>query len=109
MFLAALPIAYVTVYLGLTRPPPIPFLMSGDYSYGLYLFAYPLQQTFSAIFPGARHWWLNSLFALAAGLAYAFFSWNLIEKRVLSHRKRVTALIERVLGAPVRMKAALAR
>ena len=106
MFLAALPVAYVTVYLGLTRPPPIPFLMAGDYSYGLYLFAYPLQQTYILLFPTARHWWLNSLFALAAGLAYAFFSWNVVEKRVLSHRKRLTVLTERMLQAPVRLKAA---
>ena len=109
MFLAALPVAYVTVYLGLTRPPPISFLMAGDYSYGLYLFAYPLQQTYILLFPTARHWWLNSLFALAAGLAYAFFSWNVVEKRVLSHRKRLTVLTERMLQAPVRLKAALAR
>ena len=31
-----LPIAYATVYLGLTSPKKVPILMDGDYSYGLY-------------------------------------------------------------------------
>ena len=107
MFLSAAPIAYVTAYLGLTRPRPIPVLMQGDYSYGLYLFAYPLQQTYALLFPGARTWWLDSLFALVAGLAYAFFSWNVVEKRVLSHRKRITQIVARALQAPVRLGTAL--
>jgi hypothetical protein len=34
-FLAAFPIAYATVWLGLMRPPKIPF---GDPSYGIYPF-----------------------------------------------------------------------
>ncbi len=109
MFLSAAPIAYVTAYLGLTRPQPIPFLMQGDYSYGLYLFAYPLQQTYALLFPGLRVWWLDSLFALVAGLAYACFSWNVVEKRVLSHRKRITGLVEQALQAPVRLRTALTR
>ena len=109
MFLAAAPIAYVTAYLGLARPRPIPFLMQGDYSYGLYLFAYPLQQTYALLFPSARVWWLDSLFAVIAGLAYACFSWHVVEKRVLSQRKRITRLVERALAAPVRLRAAIAR
>ncbi len=98
MFLAGFPVAYVTMCLGLTTPRHIPVLMDGDYSYGLYLFAYPLQQTYSALFPHERHWWLDALFAIVFGLLYAFFSWNIIEKRVLSHRKRVSIFIERAMG-----------
>jgi peptidoglycan/LPS O-acetylase OafA/YrhL len=81
-FLAPLPVAYLTAYLGLLNPPKIPVLMDGDYSYGLYLFAFPIQQTYSAIL----------------SLGYAFMSWHLIEKPILSHRKRIVAKVEVVLG-----------
>jgi hypothetical protein len=37
-YLAAFPIAYLTVWIGLMRPPKIPF---GDLSYGVYLFHFP--------------------------------------------------------------------
>ena len=105
---APLPVAYVTVYLGLTSPRKVPILMDGDYSYGLYLFAFPIQQSYSHLFPGGRFWWANILVALPASLIYAHFSWTFIEKPVLGHRKRLTALVERAL-ARVRETAAWRR
>lgn len=36
-----IPIAYVTVWLGLQNPPKLPVIFSGDYSYGVYLYAFP--------------------------------------------------------------------
>ncbi len=98
-FLAPLPVAYLTAYLGLLNPPKIPVLMDGDYSYGLYLFAFPIQQTYSALLPGARVWILNVLVATIMSLGYAFMSWHLIEKPILSHRKRIVAKVEGVLGS----------
>ncbi len=41
-FFAPFPAAYTTIFLGLQRPRRIPFLLGGDYSYGLYLFAFPI-------------------------------------------------------------------
>lgn len=59
----------------------------GDISYGMYIFAFPVQQWVSELSQG-RHssFWLSlSLsFALTAGLAYA--SWHLIEKRALFYK-----------------------
>ena len=40
-YLAAFPIAYLTVWIGLMRPSKIPF---GDLSYGVYLFHFPVEQ-----------------------------------------------------------------
>src|ERR1700736_4197227 len=68
-YLAPLPVAYATVYIGLLNAPRIPVLMSGDYSYGVYLYAFPMQQMFCWAFPANRVWWLNILFALPASLA----------------------------------------
>lgn len=46
---AAIPVAYVTVYLGLFNPPRNKIILSGDYSYGLLLYGYPIQQSVVAI------------------------------------------------------------
>ena len=102
MLLAAIPVAYLTAWLGMTTPKRIPLLMQGDYSYGLYLFAYPLQQTYSYLFPGERHWWLNAGWGIVLGLLYAMFSWHCVEKQVLGRRKHIVAAVEDLAGLPTR-------
>lgn len=59
------------------------FLRLGDYSYGIYVFAFPVQQFIV--------WWLGisnpiTLFALAmpATLLLAMISWHLVERRALA-------------------------
>ncbi len=42
-FIAA-PVAYLTIYVGLLNPTRKLIVSSGDYSYGVYLFAFPVQQ-----------------------------------------------------------------
>ena len=54
--LATPPLVYVTVYLGLLPLPKIPLLDRGDYSYGIYLYAMPVQQSFAYAFPQLRQW-----------------------------------------------------
>lgn len=92
-WVAIIPTIYVTVYLGLLNPPKYTFLMRGDYSYGLYLFAFPIQQTYSLLFPHHRVWWLSIGFSLCLGIAYAALSWHLIEKPIL---RRKTEIIGRL-------------
>ena len=108
MFLATLPVTCTTIHLWLIRPISIP-QMAEDYSYSLHPLAYRSQQTFVLRFPAAQHRWLTSPFALTAGLANFSFSWKVVDKRVLAHRKRLTVLIECMLQASVRMKAAWAK
>ncbi len=84
-----LPAAYMVVYLGLLNPPLAPLVRSGDYSYGLYLYGYPLQQAVAALGPSAQHWWVNVGLALPASLLVAVGSWHLLEKRALSLRRHV--------------------
>ena len=91
--LSVLPAAYITVYLGLQNPPRI---MGGDYSYGVYLFGFPLQQLIAS-FPTLRPWWVIFLLTVPLSLAYAAFSWHCVEKPVLDRKKRIVATVDRVV------------
>jgi len=93
--IATLPIAYATVYLGMLNPKKLPIILSGDYSYGLYLFAFPIQQAEVALFPAYRWWGYNAVFALVLGFAYAAFSWWCVEKPILQHKRVIASTVER--------------
>jgi peptidoglycan/LPS O-acetylase OafA/YrhL len=67
---------------------PIGLLAAGDYSYGIYLYGYPMQQTLIHVFPGV---WNTAGLFLASGtvvMAFAIFSWHTIERPVLRLRRR---------------------
>ncbi len=83
---ATIPLAYLTVYLGLLNPPRIKFLFSGDYSYGIFLYGFPIQQAIASAGPWARTWWVSLLLTLPLTSAVAVASWWLIEKPVLNQR-----------------------
>jgi len=84
----AVSITYITIYIGLMRIHKIPLLMRGDYSYGTYLYAYPIQQTVVWLFPALRQFYFVFLIAAPVTLLLAMFSWHLIEKPALTLKKR---------------------
>lgn len=94
---AAFPIAYVTVYLGLLNPPRIALLTTGDYSYGVYLYGFPIQQSVVATF-GPHPWYLSLLLALAVIAPLAAFSWWCVEKPALRLRPHLYALEARIMA-----------
>ena len=69
----------------------------GDFSYGVYIYAFPIQQTLAFLFPGLR---LVGLIALAAPLtvAVAALSWVLIEKRGLARKEDAAAATSRAFS-----------
>jgi peptidoglycan/LPS O-acetylase OafA/YrhL len=89
---AAFPSAYVTIYLGLLNPSRNKIILSGDYSYGLYLYGFPIQQAIVFIGPSLHHWYLNFLFAVPCTILVAVGSWWLVEKPVLGQRKQLKKL-----------------
>lgn len=93
-----LPACYLTVWLGLCDPPKRGFIFRGDYSYGLYLFGFPIQQVVASFGPSMHHWYLNAATSVPAGLAVAALSWHLIEKPSLAQRRRIPALERRLLA-----------
>ncbi|HKX78531.1 MAG TPA: acyltransferase [Novosphingobium sp.] len=107
--LCPFPAAYFTVWLGLMNPPKVPVLMDGDYSYGVYLFAYPIQQVLATA-PSLRLWWVNFLLAGLLSLLYAAFSWHCVEKPILSRKKVIVGNVEQfgvMLRAGIRKAAAV--
>lgn len=88
-YLIVFPATYLTVYLGLMAPPRINLLLSGDYSYGLFLYGFPIQQAVSALLPQYRFWWVNLLISIPAAWAIAAVSWWCVENPVNRRRKVV--------------------
>jgi peptidoglycan/LPS O-acetylase OafA/YrhL len=93
--LAPVPVAYVACYLGLLNPRRSWIVSSGDYSYGVFLYGFVVQQCVATF---DQHWSLNILISLPISFAIAFASWHLVEKRALRFRGHVEALEAAVLS-----------
>ncbi len=78
---------YFITFLGMQRMPRIPLLMGGDYSYGIYLYSFSLQQTVAWALPDHREWWVNLALGGPAAILIAMFSWHVVEKPALGLRK----------------------
>lgn len=77
---------YIIVYLGLV-PIPLPALLKrGDYSYGIYLYAFPFQQAIMHLFPITNPV-LLFLATVPPVMVMAMLSWHLVEKPTLRLRK----------------------
>jgi len=101
-YLAPLPATYLTVYLGLMHPHRIKVLFGGDYSYGIFLYGFPIQQAVVAAI-GPHEWYLNLLIAYPITLTLAVFSWRVVEKPALQWKSRLLDLESRVIGLAQRM------
>ncbi|MET4483346.1 peptidoglycan/LPS O-acetylase OafA/YrhL [Bradyrhizobium sp. F1.13.3] len=77
-YVAAFPIAYVTIYIGLLNPAKLKILAGADFSYGVYLYGFPIQQTYARL--GILNVGTNLVLSLVTTAAVAALSWNLIEK-----------------------------
>lgn len=105
-YLIALPCAYLTAFIGLTRPRRVWLVSSGDYSYGLFLYGFPIQQAVVASFgAGGQSWWANAAISWCLAFALAFLSWHLVEKNAMKLRPRLLAtetnLLARLPGPDV--------
>ena len=63
----------------------------GDYSYGTYLYAFPVQQAMAHLVPGATPIG-NMLLAFPVTLLFAVLSWHLIEERALKRLRASPAV-----------------
>lgn len=89
--LASLLIAYGVLYVAyVPKGRLLQFNRLGDYSYGLYLYAFPIQQALKALLPDLQPWPMFAYASLLA-LACAILSWRLIERPALDWCKRLNA------------------
>lgn len=76
---------YVIISFAYTKSVMNNFSKQGDFSYGIYIYGWPVQQIIVHIFPAYNHWGNFALsFLITMILAYA--SWHLVEKRFLKFK-----------------------
>jgi peptidoglycan/LPS O-acetylase OafA/YrhL len=85
--IAAFPTTYCLLYIGMLKVPRIPLLQNGDYSYGIYLFGFPIQQTLVHLSPVFKKLIILFPAALLLTILFATISWHFIEKPTLRLRK----------------------
>ncbi|MES2348554.1 MAG: hypothetical protein V4641_13415, partial [Pseudomonadota bacterium] len=88
-------IAYLLIKAIYLRSPLNNFGKYGDFSYGIYIFAFPIQQLLVYYLPGIS-WAENCILSFPITLLFAILSWHFIEKRCLTLKNiSVTQFIKR--------------
>ena len=79
-------LGYVILYLAyVPKGRILKFNSLGDYSYGLYIYAFPIQQSVIAIFPNLSG--INIFYiSFITTLILAVLSWHFLEKKVLMYK-----------------------
>jgi peptidoglycan/LPS O-acetylase OafA/YrhL len=94
-FLPLLPLAltiggaYLVFWLAFQKYIAVPgFARYGDFSYGIYLYGFPVQQIIVATFGAAMAPWQLFLFATPITIAMGALSWHLVEKWFLRKKAK---------------------
>jgi peptidoglycan/LPS O-acetylase OafA/YrhL len=91
-----IPAAYITVYFGVLNPKKISLLNRGDYSYGIFLYGFAIQQMFAGVSTFFQDWYTNFAASFVVTAMIAVVSWHYVEKPALALRKyfgRIDALV----------------
>jgi len=98
-YLGTLAMAYLTIWLGLQNPPRVRLIAGADYSYGMYLYGFVIQQSVVRCLPQEyRVWWLTGPIALVLSAVVAYVSWTLLEKKVLQRKAFILEAVNRAIS-----------
>lgn len=102
---SVLTIAYMLFYVayipsGLLRT----YNQVGDYSYGVYLYAFPVQQSVAALVPGVSVFSLLFISAFATFL-FAVLSWHLLERPALGLKGSYVGYTRRIFNRHIKPNA----
>lgn len=90
VFLYPVLLTYITAFIGLFPFPKFALIKSGDYSYGIYLYGFPVTQSLVACFPGLhQNLVVAAPLAIFATAAFAALSWHGIEKHFLKLKRYI--------------------
>jgi peptidoglycan/LPS O-acetylase OafA/YrhL/GT2 family glycosyltransferase len=90
IYIAPVFVTYCTIFIGMLALPKIPIISTGDYSYGIYLYGYPITQAVLAALPALRGQQLLA-FCVSGTITFSFaiLSWHGIEKRMLAMKSKL--------------------
>lgn len=86
MLVACPLLTYLIVWLGTHPLPQLPLFNRGDYSYGIYLYGFPVQQAIIAL-TGTDQPWQVFVYTLVPVTLLAMMSWHFVEKPTLKLRR----------------------
>ena len=90
IYLAPVFLSYFTLFLGVVGLPEIPWLRPRDYSYGIYLYGFPITQATIAALPILRgHAIPAAVLSVGGTMLFAALSWHWIEKPTLALKNRM--------------------
>ncbi len=96
--IAVVPLTYIMIWVGMQAKLAANIFKKGDYSYGLYLYGYVIQQTLALVFPSMREWWFIFPLAVILTLLFAIISWHLVEKPALKFKRHLSPHAARPAG-----------
>lgn len=95
-YIYCITLAYILFYLAYVPGGAIRgYNRLGDYSYGLYIYAFPVQQAVAAALPGVS---VATMVVVSGSitLVLAVLSWHLLEERAIGWRHKAAATVRRV-------------
>ena len=92
--------AYLVLYLAFLPSRLAGFARRGDFSYGVYIYAFPVQQLVTALLGGRTEWWVNAAISLPVVVALAALSWHLVEQPALRLKGSPPTLLKRLFPDP---------
>jgi peptidoglycan/LPS O-acetylase OafA/YrhL len=100
VFIYPILLTYITVFIGLFPFPRFSLIKSGDYSYGIYLYGFPVTQALVAGFAILhKNLAVTAPLAVLATGAFAALSWHGVEKHCLKLKRYIAPSSSKITAA----------